>query len=547
VVSGQRRELPSHASLRYLKLEAKRRLADGEFTALHQAQLAIATEHGQPNWAVLRRLIAGQDRPDCLALTQLRWVISRFSDADDPGWPAPAADEVREHFTAVCSALGVVSVLASRASLLRCEPVVLVAERLYTRVRFGGIEAAVTVEAEPPHRLSGLVIQRVAAKVSDPRVAGPPTTAGGAPPAGVADMIAGVSRDVPFAGLALAGADSPADGKPGPEWATATGWADLESGEVLSDAHRFPAFHLTTLVTAVLVLQLVADGKVRLDDPANRHLRTVRLADDTTTIRELLSHTGGVQNLPEPLPFTPRPPALDDPDLSCAVTQENFMAEQLPFGPRPPALATLADPWLPCTGNRGTYDYSHAGYAALGQLVTDITGLTYPRAAARLVLGPLSMRESRFPARSPSARAVTGYEVDPDGSLRPVPRSVCLLPAAGGLWTTARDLTRFGLGWPTLLPPALAAEAITPHAQLTPGRSIGLGWRLRETMGTAELSGHGPGGAASLLVTHGGGRAHAALASQRIPLESVNLEASLEVTDPDLNDDQAQAPAPGSS
>jgi hypothetical protein len=40
------RDLPDRPSLRHLKLEAKRRLSAGEFTTLHDAQLAIAREHG---------------------------------------------------------------------------------------------------------------------------------------------------------------------------------------------------------------------------------------------------------------------------------------------------------------------------------------------------------------------------------------------------------------------------------------------------------------------------------------------------------------------
>jgi CubicO group peptidase (beta-lactamase class C family) len=504
VHSGQRRELPPRASLRYLKLEAKRRVADGEFTALHQALLAIAREHGQPSWAALRRLIAEQPWPNCRALTQLRWVISRFSGADDPEWSAPTADEFREHctarFLAVAPVEELAAGLASKASVWRQEPVVLVAERLHTRVRFGDSdEAKVDVESEPPHRLRGLVLLPLALTVTDPRIASAPTTASGTPPAGMADVVAAVCRDIRFAGLALAGIVSPGSDEPGQEWSTTIGWADLESGEALSDIHRFPAYDVAMLVTAVLVLRLAADGCLRLDDPANRHLRAVRLADETTTVRELLSHTGGVQNLPE----------------------------ALPFGPRAPALATLAGPVLACTGNRGTVDNSYAGYAALGQLVADVTGLSFQRAAARLVLKPLSMTGSGFPARWPSARAVTGYEVEPDGSFRPAPRNVCLLPAAGGLWTTAPDLARFGLGWTTLLPAALAAEALTAQAQLTSIRSIGLGWHLRETTGEAALSGQGPGGAASLLVRRGGDGAHVVLASRPVPLEVINARANL--------------------
>ena len=99
-MSDQPRPLPGQPSLRYLKLEARRRLAAGEFGTLHDAQLAIAREHGQPSWTALKQLIESRlaqlGHP---ALTHLRWVISRFGGADGPDWAAPADDELSEHFT----------------------------------------------------------------------------------------------------------------------------------------------------------------------------------------------------------------------------------------------------------------------------------------------------------------------------------------------------------------------------------------------------------------------------------------------------------------
>jgi hypothetical protein len=90
------RSLPGRPNLRHLKLEAKRRLAGGEFPTLHEAQMAIAREHGLPSWAVLKRHIS--ENQDGHALDQLRWIISRFAGADEPGWTAPADDELNQHF-----------------------------------------------------------------------------------------------------------------------------------------------------------------------------------------------------------------------------------------------------------------------------------------------------------------------------------------------------------------------------------------------------------------------------------------------------------------
>ena len=81
-MSDQTRELPEQPNLRFLKLEAKRRLAAGEFATLHDAQLAVAREHGLSSWAVLKETVTADQAEPNPALAQVRWLISRFRDAD---------------------------------------------------------------------------------------------------------------------------------------------------------------------------------------------------------------------------------------------------------------------------------------------------------------------------------------------------------------------------------------------------------------------------------------------------------------------------------
>ncbi|MGD0934189.1 MAG: hypothetical protein ABR922_06395, partial [Streptosporangiaceae bacterium] len=89
-MSDQSRSFPDRPSLRYLKLEARHRLAAGEFPTLHEAQLAIAREHGQPSWTALKQLIG--------ELELARWVTSRFAGAGQPDWSPPGEQELGEHF-----------------------------------------------------------------------------------------------------------------------------------------------------------------------------------------------------------------------------------------------------------------------------------------------------------------------------------------------------------------------------------------------------------------------------------------------------------------
>jgi hypothetical protein len=101
------RDFPDRPSMRHLKLEAKRRLAAGEFTTLHDAQLAVAREHGMSSWAALKEQVTATETEDSHVLAQVPWVFGRYAGAETPGWIAPSRDELSEHCTS--QFLGLVS------------------------------------------------------------------------------------------------------------------------------------------------------------------------------------------------------------------------------------------------------------------------------------------------------------------------------------------------------------------------------------------------------------------------------------------------------
>lgn len=508
-MSGDSRSLPDQPNLRYLKIEAKRRQAAAEFDSLHEAQLAIAREHGLASWSALKQQIEAQPSSDDHALSQLRWLVSRFESADSPGWSAPDEAELAQHFTerflAVATPARIVQTLTRRAVELRDDLVVLDDQPPVIRARTGGLQFEAAAESDPPHRLSGLRAYPVAGTITDPRIAAPASHASGAVPAGVAAIADTAFAELGLVGLVLAGsaaegaaeagaAEGAAAGSDGLPWVVARGWADLDKAEPLRPEHRFPAMSVTKLITATAVLRLVAGGLVGLDDRANDHLRAVRLADDHVTIRELLSHSGGVD------------------------ARLNTFADAVPD------LVSLAGPVLSCGGQRGEFGYSNAGYAALGLLVAELTGATYADTATSLVLQPLGMTNSSFPASSADfgPDAVSGYELPADGTFSRLPRRVCTMPAAGGLWTTAADLARFALSWSSLLPDALGREALLPVCARSAAVHVGLGWNVNPGRGIAGHPGGGPGGASSLIVQLDRRRAHVVMTNRRVPVEPVN-------------------------
>ncbi len=165
-MSDQTRELPEQPNLRFLKLEAKRRLAAGEFATLHEAQLAIAREHGLSSWTVLKETVTDDQTEPNLALAQVRRLISRFRDAGSATWVRPTAEDAREYFTeeflAAVPPDTIIDMLIKAAAAFRegsLLPADLAAEALRPQAPHGnsGLRFGLGWPLQPSANLAGLV------------------------------------------------------------------------------------------------------------------------------------------------------------------------------------------------------------------------------------------------------------------------------------------------------------------------------------------------------------------------------------------------------
>lgn len=500
---GGSRSLPGRPSLRFLKIEAKRRYAAGEFGSLHDAQAAIAWEHGVPSWAVLKQQICAHQESHALA--HVRWLIARFAHADEPGWTAPGEEEFRQHFDARFLALIPVGRLAEQiatmAADLRQELLVTVQSPLQVQFELAGLRYFAAADARPPYRLIGLQGFPLAGRITDPRVkAPPPARTEGVPPDGVAGIARDAFAELGLAALVLAG------GQPGgPPWIYTEGLADLDDAGPLDPGHRWPAPGVTALVTGTAVLRLVAEGRIGLDQRANDHLRAVRLADDAVTVRDLLTHQSGIEE----------PARL--------------------FGDQAVELSELMGPVIGSTGPRGTTRPGNAGFAVLGQLIADVNRTPYAPAVTRLVLDPLGMRESGFPARQADIgpHSVSGYAVGADGAFASAPARICTVQALGGLWSAPADLVRLGTGWASLLPADLAREAVTRQAEAgSAGHHIGLGWLISPGGEDALYAGIAADATALLRIRVSDGRTHVVLTNRPVGVESIDRRLLRSWTNP---------------
>src|SRR5690348_2980598 len=86
---------------------------------------------------------------------------------------------------------------------------------------------------------------------------------------------------------------------------SAHGFANLEARTPIDEDTVFRIASITKTFTAVAVMQLWERGLVDLDAPANDYLRAYQLAPRRasfrpTTVRQLLTHTGGVPEQARP-------------------------------------------------------------------------------------------------------------------------------------------------------------------------------------------------------------------------------------------------------
>jgi len=128
---------------------------------------------------------------------------------------------------------------------------------------------------------------------------------------------------------------------------------------------------------AMAILHLRDKGKLRLDDPVERHLAELKrvspLTEDSPkmTIRDLLTHSGG---FPEDNPWGDW--QLEDKDSDLV----NLVRSGLSLS-NPPGLA---------------YEYSNLGYALLGRIVTKLSGMSCQRYIDRHLLGPIGMKNTQW-------------------------------------------------------------------------------------------------------------------------------------------------------
>jgi CubicO group peptidase (beta-lactamase class C family) len=277
---------------------------------------------------------------------------------------------------------------------------------------------------------------------------------------------------------------------------------------------------MSKVVTGTAAMQIIADGKLSLDQPVADVLpewRVLRVAFDRSknldsrpatavmTMRHLLAHTSGLADW--------APSAGSDP-LSVAYRERGITPgnrgsrlKRPGYGPQAVDLADMVRraAELPLVADPGTvYGYSSVGYAALGLVVERVSGRSFDTYCLERIFGPLGMMSTAFRVgRDQLQRLTTNYDVTAAGlavtdaaatsAWREQPT---LIDGGGGVISTARDFARFStmivndgrLGDVEILPPKTARLA---RANLVPAGLLAPSNLMSTDM--ARQSGYGAG------------------------------------------------------
>lgn len=222
------------------------------------------------------------------------------------------------------------------------------------------------------------------------------------------------------------------------------GVTDLKSKEPMHADSMFWIASMTKPMTAMALMMCVEEGKLRIDDPVEKHLPEFRgqmlVAEKSpervvlkkparpVTIKDLLTHTSGlVGSLPT------GGSALDTLTLQGAVI--GYAVSPLQFEP----------------GSK--WQYCNPGINTLGRLIEVASGMPYARFMQERLFTPLGMKDTTFwPTAEQMKRIAKSYKPNAEKTgleettvtyLSPKLTERTRMPlAAGGLFSCAADLAR---------------------------------------------------------------------------------------------------------
>jgi CubicO group peptidase (beta-lactamase class C family) len=254
------------------------------------------------------------------------------------------------------------------------------------------------------------------------------------------------------------------------------GMANMEWGIPNQPDTKFRIGSVTKQFTATLVLQMVEEGKIKLDGKITDYLTDYR--KDTggkVTIHQLLNHTSGIPS------YTSRREFFSESSRNpygVADFIKKFASGDLEFEP----------------GSK--FSYNNSGYSLLGAIIEKVAGKSYETVLTERIFKPLGMTNTGYDKNAPLLqKRASGYQKTPDGFVNAAYLDMSIPYAAGSLYSTVEDLFK----WDQSLQEDKILSAESKKLMLTPGLgNYGYGIRISDqpvgkTDQKIKTIGHGGG------------------------------------------------------
>ncbi|MBO1416272.1 serine hydrolase [Streptomyces sp. FH025] len=290
-------------------------------------------------------------------------------------------------------------------------------------------------------------------------------------------------------------------------WRGAAGTADLATGQPARADGRFRIASTTKSFVSTVTLQLVDEGRLRLDDPIEHYLPDVIPNGGAITVRQLLNHTSGLYNY------------LDDPHVRSNTEAGNreFLTTGRWIQYTPQQLLAISTAKPPYFAPGQGWHYSNTNYIVVGMLIQQVTGRSWREEVESRIIQPLGLHHTTLPTDTtaiPGPHA-HGYFKFPEGPGDVTRLSPTIADAAGAGISTTDDLALFhaALFGGRLLSPAQLTEMTTtvPIPDAPDHAEYGLGV-VRYDLSCGQFWGHPgeiPGYSTGLLGTRDGSRQYA--------------------------------------
>lgn len=254
------------------------------------------------------------------------------------------------------------------------------------------------------------------------------------------------------------------------QWATATGYADIESRKLASTLSRYRIGSTSKALTGVLLARMIDQGKINIDAPISTYYATVPPQYSDVTARQLASHTAGVRHYSIPNWWMAN-------WENYADVQYNSVEEGLSL--------ISGDSLLFPPGS--DFKYSTFGYSLLSRQMELAGKSDFAALMKQQLLVPANMPNTSIDDQTAVPEKVSFYNADSGLYRSAISINSSYKIAGGGLLSTPSDLVNLGL---QLLGDNLISERTkklmwTPvpiaNGKQNPG-NYGLGWRMDSTL-----------------------------------------------------------------